>query len=117
MSCVAVDIGPGGRSPASAAAKVTVGTPGQPVFTKISQNKQSVTLTFSTPAANGSTIMKYVAVCTSINGGAKTGGTDATSLVVVHHLSLDKTYACLVTANNARGAGTATKVAPIRVTN
>ena len=48
---------------------------------------------------------------------SETGGTSATSVVVVRHLSLDKTYACLVTANNARGAGTATKVAPIRVTN
>ena len=76
VSCVTVDIGPGGTSPASPAAKVTVGTPGQPVFTKISQKQQSVTLTFSTPAANGSAIMKYVAVCTSTNGGAKTGGTD-----------------------------------------
>jgi large repetitive protein len=117
VSCVAVDIGPGGTSPASAAAKATVGAPGQPVFTKISQKQQSVTLTFLTPAANGSTIMKYVAVCTSTNGGAKTGGTSATSLVVVHHLTLNKTYACLVTADNARGASTATKVAPIRITS
>lgn len=117
FSCVVVDTSLGGTSVPSAAVQVIVGAPAQPTFTKISQKNHGVTLTFLAPAANGSPITTYVARCTSTDGGVTQGGTSTTSQVAVNNMSLNTTYACLVTADNARGAGAAVKVAPIRITN
>jgi hypothetical protein len=116
ISCVAYDVGPGGTSVASAAAKVILGAPGIPVITRVLEKNHSVTLSLLAPTGNGKPITRYTALCTSTNGGTKRGSASIGGQITVTNMSLGASYTCTVTASNARGVGGAAKVGPVKIT-
>ena len=116
FSCVVVAVSLGGTSVKSAAATVTLGAPGQPTISKIVQKNHGVTLTLLAPVANGAPITRYVAQCTSTDGGVGRGSASPGGELVVTNMSLGTIYTCAVTADNSRGAGTPTKTGPITIT-
>ncbi len=117
FSCVAFDIGPGGTSVASAVAKVTLGAPGKPIVSKTVQKNRGLTLLLLAPSANGKPITEYIARCSSTNGGTLRGAASSGGQIVVKNMSLGASYTCAVTASNVRGAGAATTVGPLKITN
>ncbi|MGO9872464.1 MAG: fibronectin type III domain-containing protein [Acidimicrobiia bacterium] len=116
FSCVVVAVSLGGTSVKSAAANVTLGAPGQPTISKIVQKNHGVTLTLLAPVANGAPITRYVAECSSNDGGVGRGSASPGGELVVTNMSLGTIYICAVTADNSRGAGTPTKTGPITIT-
>jgi len=80
------------------------------------QSHHGVTLTVLAPIANGAPISRYVARCTSTNGGIGRGSASSGGQLIVTNMSLGATYTCTVTAYNSRGAGTPTKTTPITIT-
>jgi len=116
FSCVVAAINAGGTSPRSAAVTVTLGAPGQPTIARIVQSHHGVTLTVLAPIANGAPITRYVARCTSTNGGIGRGSASSGGQLIVTNMSLGATYTCTVTAWNSRGAGTPTKTTSINIT-
>jgi len=68
---------------------------------------------------NGAPVTRLNGTCTSSNGGAKGTGrmlappapyqSNMNPWVIVGHLTLNKTYRCIVTATNSRGTGIGSK--------
>jgi hypothetical protein len=115
-SCVVVALSAGGTSVKSAPSNVTLGAPGQATISKIVQKNHGVTLTLLAPVANGAPITRYVARCTSTDGGVSRGSASPGGELIVTNMSLGTIYTCTVTADNSRGAGTPTKTPPITIT-
>jgi len=116
FSCVVVAVNAGGTSARSVAVTVTLGAPGQPTIARIVQSHHGVTLTVLAPIANGAPITRYVARCTSTNGGIGRGSASSGGQLIITNMSLGATYTCTVTAYNSRGPGTPTKTTPINIT-
>jgi hypothetical protein len=115
-SCMAVATNFFGVSAASNAMVGTVGTPGLPRVVKVLKVAHGIAVLVSPPAANGHPITDYRARCTSADGGAPSSPTKATSPIMVNRLSVGKTYTCMVTAINSRGASPPTKIGPVVIT-
>ncbi|HTD50325.1 MAG TPA: fibronectin type III domain-containing protein, partial [Acidimicrobiia bacterium] len=116
FSCAVAAVNAGGTSARSVPAAVTLGAPGQPTIARVVQSHHGVTLTVLAPIANGAPISRYVARCTSTNGGIGRGSASSGGQLIVTNMSLGATYTCTVTAYNSRGAGTPTKTTPITIT-
>ncbi len=74
-----------------------------------------LTVSFTAGAANGSPITKFVATCSSTNGGAAHSVAGTKSPIVVTSLTTAKTYRCVVKATNAIGSSPASTAAPAAV--
>jgi len=94
----------------------TVGTPALPRVVKVLKVAHGIAVLVSPPAANGRAITGYHARCTSSDGGVPSSPSQATSPIVVNKLSVGKTYSCLITATNARGASPPVTVGPVVIT-
>lgn len=100
-------------------APVIVGAPPAPTSVAASSPSARVLdVTFHAPSTNnGASIGTYTATCTSSNGGAGHSATRAGPLaapISVGNLTTAKTYTCIVTAANSRGASvTSTPSAPV----
>ena len=116
FSCVVLAVSAGGTSGRSTAVTVTLGAPGQPTIARVVQSHHGVTLTVLAPIANGAPVTRYVARCTSTNGGIGRGSASSGGQLVVTNMSIGATYNCSVTAYNSRGPGTPTKTGPINIT-
>ena len=70
------------------------------------ETPNAIRATFSAPASNGGSAIKYYTVrCKSTNGGVTASRSGAGSPIVVLGLSAARTYRCAVKAVNAVGAG------------
>jgi hypothetical protein len=81
------------------------GPPGAPTSVVGAAGVSSISVSFSTPSANGSAIVSYSAECTSSTGGASGSAVGAGSPLTVASLSPGASYTCRVLATNAAGAG------------
>src|SRR5207245_8834049 len=86
-------------------ARGTVGAPGTVVVLRTLPIVHGLALPFLRPPDNGSAIAGYRADCTSSNGGVSASPFQTDSPIATTNLTDGKTYRCVVTAGNARGAG------------
>ena len=85
---------------------VTAGAPGRPGAPKVtSPAAGTLRVGFRPPAANGSKITGYSAICDSPNGGAEVSKSGSKSPIVISGATAGKKYYCIVVARNARGTG------------
>ena len=114
-SCTAVATNLYGVSATSNPMTLKVGTPAPPKVVKVLKVAHGFAVLVSPSADNGHPITNYRAQCTSTNGGASSSPTQAASPIVVNKLTDGRTYRCLVTAINSRGASPPTVVGPVVV--
>ena len=105
--CIVTATNARGTGPASIpSSAVIAGVPAAPAKPTIAKRAAgSVRVTFSRPANNGAPITRFVATCTSSNGGATRSNIGTKSPIVVNGLARGKTYGCTVRATNSRGTG------------
>ena len=104
-----------GASGASTPARGTVGAPGVVVVLRTLPVAHGLALPFIRPADNGSAITGYRANCTSSDGGVSVSPLRTDSPIVATNMTDGKTYRCVVTAKNDRGAGPETLTAAVVV--
>jgi hypothetical protein len=115
-------VGPG--APSAQSGGMTVGAPGQPIIMWVRNTAQPGTVQVRVNRGivnqtNGAPVTRLNGTCTSSNGGAKATGrmlapaapyqSNMNPWVIVHHLTVNKTYRCVVSATNSRGTGIASK--------
>jgi hypothetical protein len=81
--------------------------PDAPTAVTVTATRGTGTVTFTAPAANGATITKFTATCTSSDGGTTRTGISTHSPINVVMMTIGKTYTCTVTATNAIGTSAA----------
>ena len=95
-----------GESTVATSASVIVGSPAAPPVPHAQPaGSGKIKVTFTKPAANGSSITSYIATCTSSNGGKKGTKTGTTTSLTVAGLTHGKKYACNVRAKSKSGLG------------
>ncbi|HEY5170774.1 MAG TPA: Ig-like domain repeat protein [Acidimicrobiia bacterium] len=106
-TCTVKATNPRGAGSASVASlAVVVGSPAAPTavsVVKVASGQLKVT--FVPGSSNGNPIASYTSTCTSSNGGTTGAMTGSASPLTVSGLTAGMTYACTVTATNARGVG------------
>jgi Fibronectin type III domain len=104
-TCTVTTTNTRGASPASSPSlPVIVGSPAAPTgVTAAHVAAGQIKVKFSPGANNGSVITSFTARCASSNGGATRAKSGAASPLVVVGLTAGRSYACTVTATNARG--------------
>jgi titin len=81
--------------------------PDAPTAVTVTATRGTGTVTFTAPAANGSTITKFTATCVSSDGGTTRTGISTHSPTNVVMMTAGKTYTCTETATNAIGTSAA----------
>jgi titin len=103
-TCAAAAANKGGNSPNGVSNAVIVGAPDSPTgVTAVRLGAGQVQVHFTPHNNNGSAITGYTVTCTSSNGGATVSKTQNATTINLLNATHGKTYACKVTANNARG--------------
>ena len=94
-----------GAGPNAASGAVIVGAPAAPATQSAAKVASgSLKLTFTAPASNGAAITGYTIACTPSNAGAAKTMSATASPATVSGLTAGKTYTCIVSAKNSRGA-------------
>jgi hypothetical protein len=111
-------------APSAQSGGMTVGAPGHPIFMWVRNTAQPGTVQVRVNRGivnqtNGAPVTRLNGTCTSSNGGAKGTGrmlapaapyqSNMNPWVIVRHLTVNKTYRCIVTATNSRGTGIGSK--------
>ena len=97
----------GDSAPSAVSSFVAAAAPDAPTVTGVTAANGTATIAFAVPNSNGAAITKYLATCTSTDGGTTRTGTNTRSPVNVTGLTVGKTYTCQVTATNALGTSIA----------
>ena len=85
---------------------VAASAPAAPAVSSVTRSSGAVSVAFTTPNANGASILSYKVTCSSANGGLVRTVTGGSSPVLVTLLTATRTYTCNVAAVNAIGTGT-----------
>lgn len=99
-------------------AQAVPGKPGSVIAKPVSTTSSTagpISVKYTAPASNGSTITKYTATCVSSNGGATKTGTYTGSVateIIVKSATLKRKYTCTVKATNGVGTGSASTASP-----
>jgi hypothetical protein len=102
-----------GVGPASVAGRAIVGTPGPPHILRALPLANGLAIPYTAAANNGRPILNYRGICQSSDGGVPSSPLQVVSPMVATNLTPGKTYTCVVTAQNSRGAGTPVTVGPL----
>jgi titin len=86
---------------------IAASAPAAPAVSSVTRSSGAATIAFTTPAANGASILSYKVTCSSANGGTARTVSGGSSPILVTLLTATKTYTCNVAAVNAIGTGAA----------
>ena len=104
-----------GTSAPTSSTSVIVGSPAPPRILRLLPFDKGLALPFLAGVGNGSPILSYRARCTSTDGGVPSSPLQIVSPIVAPLLTNGATYTCVVSANNARGAGPTVTVGPVEI--
>ncbi len=107
-TCTLVATNAGGTSaPSAPSDAVVVGRPSAPIVYDLGVGATTVSFTALRPGDGGASGTRFIATCSSNDGGVTRATNSPSTAITVTGLTAGKTYSCAVRATNTTGAGPA----------